>query len=98
MINILKGARNDLDDAFGYYESQMLGLGSEFIEEFEKTTRRTVQFPYAWYPFSLNTRRCQFNRFPYGIIYYVEKTDITILAIAHMHRNPNYWQSRLKNR
>jgi hypothetical protein len=34
MINILKGAQRELDDAFEYYESQMAGLGNEFIEEF----------------------------------------------------------------
>jgi len=79
---------------FEYYESQMAGLGNEFIEEFEKATQRIIQFPEAWHPFSPNTRRCQFNRFPYGILYFVEKTNITILAVAHMHRDPNYWQDR----
>jgi galactose-1-phosphate uridylyltransferase len=64
MINILKGAQRELDDAFEYYESQMAGLGNEFIEEFEKATQRIIQFPEAWHPFSPNTRRCQFNRFP----------------------------------
>ena len=39
MINILKGAQHELDDAFEYYESQMAGLGNEFIEEFEKAAQ-----------------------------------------------------------
>jgi hypothetical protein len=45
MINILKGAQRELDDAFEYYESQIAGLGNEFIEEFEKATQRIIQFP-----------------------------------------------------
>lgn len=94
MINILKSAHRELEDAFEYYESQLPGLGNDFFEEFEKATQRIIQFPEAWHLFSPNTRRCQLNRFPYGILYYVEKTNITILAVAHMHRDPNYWQDR----
>jgi toxin ParE2 len=98
MICIVRAAQQEIDEAFEYYESQMPGLGSEFIEEFEKAIHRIEQFPEAWHPFSTNTRRCQFNRFPYGIVYHIDNKQMTILAIAHMHRQPNYWQDRLSDR
>jgi toxin ParE2 len=97
MTGILKAAQQELDEAFVYYESQVPGLGSEFIEEFEKAAQRIEQFPEAWHPFSSHTRRCQLNRFPYGIIYHFDETGVVILAIAHLHRKPNYWRERLKN-
>jgi hypothetical protein len=33
------------------------------------------------------------QRFPYGIIYEATETEILILAIAHMHRRPDYWRA-----
>lgn len=95
MIRILKPAQSELDEAFEYYETQLPNLGFEFIEEFEKAVRRIEQFPEAWHPFSRNTRRCQFNRFPYAIIYKNEDEEIIIIAISHLHREPNYWVNRI---
>jgi plasmid stabilization system protein ParE len=97
MIVILKAAQYELDDAFDYYKTQKLGLGYDFIEEFEKCIHRIEQFPEAWQPFTSNTRRCQFNRFPYATIYYLNNSEILIMAIAHLHREPTYWQNRLIN-
>jgi len=35
------------------------------------------------------------ERFPYGIIYRLEKNTIYIVAIAHFKRRPFYWKERL---
>jgi len=34
-------------------------------------------------------------RFPYSILYGINVDMIVIIAIAHLHRKPNYWQGRL---
>jgi len=94
MIMLLKPAQTELDEAYEYYESQMAGLGAEFIQEFEKAIKRIQQFPEAWHQFSQNTRRCQVSRFPYGIIYQIKDSDILIIAVAHLHRAPFYWANR----
>ena len=96
MINILKPAQIELDQGFIFYENQFSGLGFEFIEDFEKAVKRIEQFPKAWHPFSKNTRRCLFSRFSYEIVYHLTDSTIDILAVAHLHRAPNYWVSRLK--
>jgi len=41
-------------------------------------------------------RRCLLRRFPYGLIYHEELGDILIVAMAHLHRQPEYWRDRLK--
>jgi len=61
-------ARCEMDDAFGYYQKQMNGLGDDFIKEIMATINRIKLNPYAWTIFSERTRRCLVNRFPYGII------------------------------
>jgi hypothetical protein len=46
--------------------------------------------------FSPGTRRCLIAKFPYGVIYHYspEQDEIVIVAIAHLHRRPDYWVSR----
>ena len=57
------------------------------------------QFSTAWHPLSKRTRSHRMNRFPYSLIYmYMAEGDIHILALAHQHRRPNYWRTRLKER
>jgi hypothetical protein len=34
-------------------------------------------------------------KLPYKVLFTVEKYEIIIWAIAHMHRKPWYWQSRI---
>lgn len=41
-------------------------------------------------------RRCRLSRFPYGLIYAIENADTLVLAVAHLHREPDYWRDRLK--
>jgi toxin ParE2 len=40
-------------------------------------------------------RRCRLGRFPYGLIYTLDNGDILVLAVAHLHRRPDYWRDRL---
>ena len=35
-------------------------------------------------------------RFPYGIIYTTDGNDLLVIAVAHLHRQPNYWRDRKK--
>ena len=33
-------------------------------------------------------------KFPYKILFTLDNDNIIIWAIAHMHREPNYWKTR----
>lgn len=94
-ILFLDIARCEMDDAFCYYQQQMNGLGDDYIKEIMATINRIKLNPYAWSIFSENTRRCLVNRFPFAIIYQIEEKRILIVAIAHLHRNPEYWKNRI---
>jgi len=86
----------ELDEAVEYYEYQLPGLGKKFYFEVEKAIERIIRFPEAWTKVGKYTRRCLLKRFPYGILYSIDdNNDILILAIANMHRNPNYYKSRI---
>ena len=95
-FRVLEPAQHELDEAISYYNSQVAGLGDAFLLEVVAAIERIRRFPEAWHPLSENTRRCHLRRFPYGLIYAADKTEVLIIAVAHTHRRPGYWRDRLK--
>lgn len=89
-------ARIEFLEAIEYYENCSSGLGLEFSEEVFSSIQQIIMFPLACSPLSKNTRRCLIRRFPYGIIYATSENRISILAIMHLNKKPNYWQKRVR--
>ena len=94
-IRFLEIAEIELDDAVKFYNHESPGLGDEFLTELMHALDRVARFPEAWHPCSKRTRRCQTRRFPYGVIYRHKEDEILVVAIANLHRKPDYWQDRL---
>ena len=94
-ISFLEIAQIELDDAIDYYNYESPGLGDAFLIEVLHALNRIGKFPEAWHPNSKRTRRCQTRRFPYGIIYQVLEDEILVVAVANLHRRPDYWKDRL---
>ena len=86
-----KFAKNELDDAVSFYETELAGLGLRFKEEIRSSISRIKEHPEAWSIEKGDVRKALLHRFPYKILYSLEKDHIVILAIAHQHRKPNYW-------
>jgi hypothetical protein len=59
------------------------------------TIENIISFPKAWTILEDDIRRCQIRRFPYGIIYSQHGEVIFILAVMHLHRDPEYWKDRV---
>jgi toxin ParE2 len=95
-VRFLDIAEIELDEAIHWYDQQALGLGDAFLVEVLAAARRITLYPEAWHPLGDGIRRCRLTRFPYGLIYTVDKNDILILAVAHLHRKPDYWRDRLR--
>jgi plasmid stabilization system protein ParE len=92
---ILAAAEADLADAVSYYNQQSEGLGYEFAAEIKQTLGRILQFPDAWHPVSLRTRRCRTKRFPHGVVYQVRGDVVLVVAIMHLRQHPDCWRRRL---
>ncbi|MFP8490320.1 type II toxin-antitoxin system RelE/ParE family toxin [Gracilimonas sp. Q87] len=95
-IRLLNVAQQEMDESFEFYEEQMAGLGHDFLAEILATLKRIKQDTDAWTPFSNRTRRCLVNRFPFGVVYQVQVDAILVVAIAHLHRKPGYWENRIE--
>lgn len=95
-VRFLEIAEIELDQAIHWYRAQALGLDDAFLIEVLSAADRIARFPDTWHPLGDGIRRCRLSRFPYGLIYIVEQGDIIVLAVAHLHRQPDYWRDRLK--
>jgi plasmid stabilization system protein ParE len=89
-------ANIELDEAIRYYEHQLPGLGFRFYQEVDAAIERINHMPEAWTKIGENTRRYLIKGFPYALLYAIEADEILILAMAHLHRNPEYYKDRFK--
>jgi toxin ParE2 len=95
-VRFLEVAREELDEAIKYYNDHAPGLGDAFLVETLAAIDRIERFPQAWHRLGENTRRCRLRRFPYSLVYNDEPGKILVLAVAHLHRHPDYWKDRVK--
>lgn len=87
-------AEIEFHQAIDYYEECESGLGYDFSIEVRSAIQNILDYPPAWPVLEGEVRRCLVNRFPYGVLYSIEHDEILILAIMHLHRDPEYWKAR----
>lgn len=93
-VRFLALAQKELDDAVSWYNEQAKELGKEFLDELDRAIRRSAAFPLSNSEIEPGLRRCLLARFPYGLIYGLEDDAMTVVAVAHLHREPRYWSDR----
>ncbi len=89
-----KYAKLELEDATHFYELEFEGLGRRFKEEIKKAAIRVSEYPKAWSIERGEVRKCLLHKFPYKLLYSIEEDHIFIIAVAHLHRKPDYWIDR----
>ena len=87
-------AAAELDDATKFYEAQFMGLGKRFRMEVRNAAVRISEYPKAWSIERGEVRKCLLHRFPYKLLYSIEKDHVLVIAVAHQHRKPDYWIAR----
>ena len=87
-------AAADVEDAYGWYEGQGLGLGEEFLASLGRTLATIVENPNQYPVLHRGTRRALLQRFPYGVFYRVIEDQVVVVACMHAKRNPKRWRAR----
>lgn len=88
-------AREEFEEAERYYNRQVPQLGGEFRREIREALPRLRQWPLACPVEVGEIRRLTLSRFPYKLLYSVESDHVYVVAVAHQHREPNYWVDRI---
>jgi toxin ParE1/3/4 len=93
-IRFLAAAAAELRAAAVRYNAEQKELGAEFTTEVEMLTKLLLRHPGLGRPTVANTRRAVLARFPYSVVYRADDGGITIVAVAHHRRHPDYWLER----
>jgi plasmid stabilization system protein ParE len=90
------------DDAAGeyvaaleWYEQRGPALADALRDGVRSALERILAGPED-FPFARNDiRTVPVKRFPYTVLYRVERNRILVVAVFHAKRNPRIWQSRI---
>lgn len=93
-VEFIEPVAIELDDAIEFYNQQSQGLGNKFFDEILKTIDLILHYAEIWSKNSENTRKAVLNKFPYHLIYALHDDKLYIIAVAHQHREPEYWIDR----
>jgi len=94
LVSIHETAEAEINEASDFYDIECPGLGSDFIDEIQKTLVHLSSFPDASPLIRSRVRKIPLHRFPYWLIYSVHSNEVRILAVAHQKRRPFYWGGR----
>ena len=97
-VRTIAQASSELRQAVRWYETRRAGLGGKFFDSVVATLSRIRARPESGTAIAPDgrTRRILVARFPYQVVYRVAQEEITIVAVAHLKRRPEYWTRRLR--
>ena len=95
-VRFLLEAEVELHDAVAFYNAQHAGLGNRLAAEISEGLARIVEYPHAWPLIGRRVRRYRLLKFPYGLVYVPLPSEIAVVAVMHLHREPAYWKARLR--
>jgi toxin ParE1/3/4 len=90
-----QGAIADVKSAVAWYRKRSRKVASGFHRRTGSRRRHNPRRPERWPIGNNNTRRFLLWRFPFSIIYSEQASTVTIWAVAHGSRRPEYWARRL---
>ena len=90
-----KAAKIEAIKAAEFYENHQKGLGKHFVTNLVASFQQIQMNPFMYPVIKLTLHRCRVHRFPYNVIFRIQKTRIEIIAIMHERQHPDYWNKRI---
>lgn len=94
-IRLRSSARLDIRDAALWYDTQRAGLGEAFLGEVDVVFGRIVENPLQFPEICVDVRRVILRRFPYGVYFVPSREHPEVIAVLHLHRDPEAWRRRI---
>lgn len=81
-------AVNMAQDAYEWYEEQQKGLGDIFLAKLDEALQKLASNPVLYSIAFKSYRQVAIQRFPYVVVYEIDKKDVIIYSIFHTSRQP----------
>lgn len=95
--SLSREAEDDMLEAYVWYEQQRAGLGEEFLESLDKAREAILQNPATYRArYKKKVRAFLVDRFPYLILYVLEKKDVNVISVFNTSRDSKSWKKRIK--
>ena len=89
-------AKAEAREAALFYEACRPGLGQDFTRAVEDALKQIEERPRLWRRFKGRFRRFILRRFPYALVYTIERDCLYVVAVMHAKRKPDYWLTRVR--
>jgi plasmid stabilization system protein ParE len=87
--------RDDLDEAYAWYEARRAGKGEDFLLRVNACISAICRTPEMHNVVFGNYRRALVRKFPYSMIYDYEDDAVTVYGVFHTSRDQENWRRRL---
>lgn len=94
-VEFLPEAEAEYLAALAWYRERSPTAALKFEAEFSLSIEKIREAPDRWTPYMRGSRRFLLHQFPFAIVYQTSPNLIQVLAVAHCHRRPGYWKSRI---
>lgn len=94
IVRFNPAAETEMIEAASYYEAQQVDLGSRFLATVQDALNRICVNPRLFPLVEADVRRCLTKTFPFGVLFREQSETIVVIAVMHLHRDPDYWKQR----
>jgi len=94
-LDIHPAALDELASTISWYRNRSEIAVQRFVSSVDDAVAHIQTAPDRWPVGEHGIRKFVLQNYPYAIFYRFASVRLTILAVAHGHRRPGYWRSRL---
>jgi plasmid stabilization system protein ParE len=84
----------EAQEAYLWYSERSESAGQEFMKELDHAIDQISESSGTWPTYLFGTCRYLLRRFPFLVVYRLQRERIQVVAIAHGKRQPGYWRHR----
>lgn len=97
-FELLPEAILDIEEAFLWYQAVSSQLSDRFQTQLYISLQEIHSNPLAWHSLNRKARCRKLKRFPYLVIFSIQKDLISVVAVIHEKKHPRNWKRRLRRK
>ena len=93
-VTILDAAARDLEEGYRFYEQQLTGLGTYFLDSLFSDIDSLAYYGGIHHRV-FGYHRLLSRRFPFAVYYQMRENEVVVMAVLDCRRNPSWTRKRL---